>query len=298
MALRSRGEYEELFKRLQQLYPNVDLPKLSPEDSLEMTEMKYRYAVLTIRQHQQHQSMLDLLNVISLVVQRLPLSAVDALLPLANGNVDLAKQHAEKYLKNYQSSPVVQTVSDVAAFFEDSNFNGNVLAMPTNDLTYNNLSNRSPNLYNKVSSVWCYDNQYYCILYNQINYAGTYWSFRAPTVVTNLSTYNFNDQTKSIYGVYIGGTPTITYFKDNQQSGLSVLYLAGVNVSDMSTIPIGNDSLSSMILMPGCGVTLYRDTVYGGPTVSYTNDTGAPKLINLGGTSYNDWCSSFQSYTL
>lgn len=168
--------------------------------------------------------------------------------------------------------------------------------MTSSNLSWPDLSTLSPNLYNKISCINCTSSLYVVTVYDQTNFLGNSYQFRAPTIALNLSDYGWNDKIKSIQATYVGTTTSITFFKDNNQSGKSYLLCPPVSVYDFGNTPIGNDSISSACLSAGMtNGWCYQDVGYTGSWALWVdNSTGStPKNYNWGGTSYNDSISSF-----
>ena len=219
---------------------------------------------------------------------------MESLLPLANGNRELAQRMADKYLSR-RDAVAPRTSTPVAAFYQNSNFGGETLGMNLSDTSFPDLSQETPNLYNEISSVQCLDYNFYIQLCSLINYGGVFILMRYPTTATNLEDYNFNDAAESIQAVNIGNTPTISIFKDINGGGASNLYLAGVTLDDMSSTLVGSNALSSVTLAPNCSVILWTEINCEGSSLPLSNDTAGFITYNMTDYSFNDKCNSFSS---
>lgn len=221
-----------------------------------------------------------------------------ALLSLTNNDVELAKKLAKEIsLENNAARVVTPDITlPIAGFFENSNLQGQSISLTTANPQYPNLTQITPNLSDKISSVWCTDTQYFVQLYSRSNYSGNSIAMRAPTIALNLRNYNFNDLTKSISATFIGSAKTVTLFKDSDGTGASSIYVLGVELPNMDGSLVGNDSVSSITLSPGIGVILYRDINFLGDSRTYTNTTSAFVTINLSADNFNDATSSFKTF--
>lgn len=77
-----------------------------------------------------------------------------------------------------------------------------------------------------------------------------------------------NDQISSIQ-VFVGQTPRVILYSDSYYRGWSQELAPGT----YSSLRIGNDALSSLIIPPGYRVTVYQDGGFKGPSLVLTQDT-------------------------
>lgn len=234
---------------------------------------------------------------------------MESLLPLTRGDAALAQKMADQYLNNIKDNSInivsnnsinitPNTIVPIAGFFENSNLQGQSLTMTPGNSSWGNLSALSPDLYNKISSVWCTDPQYFISLYAGLNFTGSVRLMRAPTIALNLKDYGFNDVTKSISATIIGSLPTLTLFKDSDNRGASDLFIVGSEMLNMNQTLIGNDTLSSICISPNSSITIYKDINFTGDSKTYTNTTTGFASFNLSPDGFNDSCSSFKSTTI
>lgn len=195
-------------------------------------------------------------------------------------------------------------MTTIALFYIDSNFGGTPFGLlTTTNLSVADLSQGFPNLSNRISSLQCLDPNYVVQVFTGVNFTGTRWDFRAPTVARSLSQYGLNDNIKSVRAVYDArNIGTATFFQDFNLTGKS-MYAPGnaktiISDNTPNTGAIGNDTLSSMWLYDRTKVTLYRDTFFvnqlGNPI---TNTTGNTIIVNLP-SDLNDRCSSYRVETI
>lgn len=191
-------------------------------------------------------------------------------------------------------------MSAIALFYVDKNLGGTAFPLLTTaNFSIADLSQGIPNLSNRISCIQCLDPNYLVEVFTGVNFTGTRWRLRAPTIAKDLSQYGINDSIKSVRAIFDGATFGVaTFFEDSNLNGRS-MYAPGnasTIISDniANTGVIRNDTLSSLWLYDRTKVTLYRDTFYvnqlGDPII---NTTGNTISVNLP-SNLNDRCSSYR----
>lgn len=197
--------------------------------------------------------------------------------------------------KKRQSTPL-------ATFYQNSNGGGTSWTATLPTLLY---PGGIPYLTDKVTSIDLLDMNYILHVYTGFDYSGTCWSFRSPIRIYNLADYGINDAISSIRFVYVGsdygavilyqhgnyagksiyvpGSTTTTYYP-NIQTTASISGMCGV---------MGNDMVSSLILLKWSATTLYRDGNFGGTFINYGISHSDYEYVPSMG-SYSDWVSSLE----
>ncbi|TPE08096.1 hypothetical protein FJO98_00055 [Enterococcus sp. PF-2] len=135
-------------------------------------------------------------------------------------------------------------------------------------------------------------------IFDDINYGGgsrTFMNNSCSAKTINLPDHNWNDRASSLeVSVLTGLEFGVNLFQNSHNGGKAIRNTRATNVADLRTIDM-NDEISSVELYPNTQVTLYEDINYKGEEVTYTNNTNDVKVINLGGTWWNDKASSYKA---
>lgn len=195
--------------------------------------------------------------------------------------------------------------TNIATFWADKDGGGGSFTADTDQLWYNNLA--STGWANTISSFTILDLNYIVCLYTGEDESGTVWCFRSPIQIYDLSNYGLNDAINSIELAY-EGTPesAVILFEDSNYEGKSVYLPAASGGTEYPQIDnteqiagwggnIGNDKLSSLILLDWTAVYIYQNTNYGGGVMDYGYSSNSYDYVAQ--VSHNDWASSLIAYT-
>lgn len=171
------------------------------------------------------------------------------------------------------------------SLWQNSDYTGQVLTLSTM-IWIADLSTQSPNLANAVSSVsWDLLAQDSVLtLFDGTTYGGSCVSVRMPDRVHNLGVFGFNDKAQSLKLESASGIPGVTLCEDTNCDTDKSSYAVGYannwanytqiwNVNGCNNI--GNDELSTVIVMPHTRVYLYKDSNFGGGAPLIFENTGA-----------------------
>lgn len=182
-------------------------------------------------------------------------------------------------------------MSNIATFYVDSNFGGSSISLTPSLLTIPNLSTYGFN--DKISSLKCFDRNYFVTIYSDANYTGSSWRFRAPMIAANLGDYSFQDNISSIKAEWTDDTieGNAVLYKNSDGTGKGFYVTGPAQFSTMNGTDLGNDSVSSVMLYPNTSVRLYQDINFGGTFDPFVNFDSS--IVITQNVPDNDECSSF-----
>lgn len=169
-------------------------------------------------------------------------------------------------------------ITNVATFCKNSNLGGSCFTMTDAQLAIYDLG--TIGFANSITSLQVLDLTCTVHVWTQINGQGTCWNFRSPVQVGNMADYGLNDNIESIIiNCDRGYTPRgLILYENSGYSGKSA-YVTGTFVPNSNNYPtmaststcgvVGNDKVSSLILLSYTKVVLYPDINYGGTPVFY-----------------------------
>lgn len=138
-------------------------------------------------------------------------------------------------------------------------------------------------------------------IFDDINFGGgsrTFMNNSSSAKTINLPDHNWNDRASSLEVSTLTGLEFgVNLFENSHNGGKAIRNTQATNVADLRTIDM-NDKISSVELYPNTQVTLYEDINYRGEQITYTNNTNDVKVINLGGTWWNDQASSYKASSM
>jgi len=180
-----------------------------------------------------------------------------------------------------------------ATFWQDNNWLGTQMSMDDTNMNIPDLTTYG--FLNKISSFQMFDYHEVIQVFTGKNYIGNGWAFRTNVAVGTMSPFNMNDLIESIKTIAVApGAPGVTLYVDNSCQGLSA-YLGTGNWPNIALASsyggvVPDNSVSSLLVLPGTTVTLYADQNYGGTTATYSVPAkGSSTAYTL---SPGDWASS------
>ena len=187
-------------------------------------------------------------------------------------------------------------MTTIATFWKDSNYTGSSISLTTSLLAIPDLS--AYGLGDELSSLKCIDRNYFITIYQNPNYSGNSWRFRAPMWAANLSDYGFNDKISSIRADFTTESiqGNVVLYQHSNCTGKGYYVAGPTSVSNVTSLGIPNDWVSSIMLYPNTTARLYVDINYGGNVDPFVNFDSS--LITQWNVTDNDTTSSFTlSYT-